>query len=152
MTLAEKIYMLRKKSGLSQEQLSERLNISRQAISKWESGNSVPENEKLLAISNHFNVSLDYLLKNDELPDDKPQVKQKVQGDNRLWTMGIIICIGGVICLIVWGFLSIFNPTVSAQMSESSMITIDGNGVFLIFCLMAIVAGAVLLLKGSNKK
>ncbi|MEG0895594.1 MAG: helix-turn-helix transcriptional regulator [Oscillospiraceae bacterium] len=152
MALSEKIYMLRKKSGLSQEQLAERLNVSRQAISKWESGNSIPENEKLLAISNYFNVSLDYLLKDGEQFNDKPQVEQNVQSDNNQWIMGIIVCVGGVVCLIVWGLLSILNPMVSDRMSESSMITVDGNGVFLIICIMAIITGAVLLLKGSKKK
>ncbi len=43
MALSDKLYMLRKKSGLSQEQLAEQLSVSRQAISKWESGQSVPE-------------------------------------------------------------------------------------------------------------
>lgn len=46
MALSDKLYMLRKKSGLSQEQLAEQLSVSRQAISKWESGQSVPESEK----------------------------------------------------------------------------------------------------------
>jgi len=54
MELSEKLYSLRKKSGLSQEQLAEQLGVSRQAISKWESGQSVPESEKLIAISNFF--------------------------------------------------------------------------------------------------
>ena len=63
MNLSEKLYALRKKSGLSQEQLAERLNVSRQAISKWESGVSIPETEKLIAISAYFKVSLDYLVK-----------------------------------------------------------------------------------------
>ena len=63
MELSEKLYTLRKKSGRSQEQIAEQLNVSRQAISKRETGQSVPESDKLLAISSYFNVSLDYLLK-----------------------------------------------------------------------------------------
>lgn len=63
MALPEKLYTLRKKSGLSQEQLAEALNVSRQAISKWEGGSAMPESDKLLALSNYFGVSLDYLLK-----------------------------------------------------------------------------------------
>lgn len=50
--LSEKLYKLRKNRGLSQEQLAEQLNVSRQAISKWEQGTAVPESEKLIAISN----------------------------------------------------------------------------------------------------
>lgn len=63
--LSEKLYMLRKKSGLSQEQLAEQLNVLRQAVSKWESGTSIPESDKLIAISQYFNVTLDYLMKED---------------------------------------------------------------------------------------
>ena len=63
MGFGEKLFKLRKENGMSQEALAERLNTSRQAISKWENGQGYPETEKLLLISNIFNVSLDYLLK-----------------------------------------------------------------------------------------
>lgn len=65
MTLSEKIMNLRKKNGWSQEELAERLDISRQSVSKWESGESVPTLEKLIRISEIFEVSTDYLLKDD---------------------------------------------------------------------------------------
>jgi len=65
MRFAEKIYGLRTKSGLSQEALAEKLMVSRQAVSKWESGVTLPETEKLVVISDMFGVSLDYLLKED---------------------------------------------------------------------------------------
>lgn len=67
MTLGEKIALLRRQSGQSQEALADRLNVSRQAVSKWESGASVPELDKLLALSEVFGVSTDYLLKEGEL-------------------------------------------------------------------------------------
>ena len=156
MALSEKLYTLRKKSGLSQEQLAEQLNVSRQAISKWESGTSSPESDKLIAISHYFNVSLDYLMKEDNHQSkDTPQTEQResAQVANRTQrSVGFIICIGGIICLIVWGLLSMLNPSASDRISESSMITIDGNGVFLFLCVIAIVVGAVLLLKGPGKK
>jgi len=156
MALSEKLYTLRKKSGLSQEQLAERLNVSRQAISKWESGASSPENDKLIAISNYFNVSLDYLMKEDnEQSKDTPQAEQRENAqvaERTQRSVGFIICIGGIICLIVWGLLSMLKPTTSNQISESSTITINGNGIFLILCVGFIVVGAVLLLKGSGKK
>ena len=65
MTLSEKIMNLRKKNGWSQEELAERLDISRQSVSKWESGESVPTLEKIIKISEIFDVSTDYLLKDD---------------------------------------------------------------------------------------
>ena len=63
MNLAEKLTIQRKKSGMSQEQLADKLGITRQSVSKWEAGSSVPEISKLVAMSELFNVSLDYLLK-----------------------------------------------------------------------------------------
>lgn len=63
MGFGEKLYKLRKEKGFSQETLAEKLNTSRQAISKWENGQGFPETEKLLMIGNIFEVSIDYLLK-----------------------------------------------------------------------------------------
>lgn len=63
MTLADKIIHLRKKTGWSQEQLAEYMNISRQSVSKWESGASVPELDKIIKMSDLFGVTTDYLLR-----------------------------------------------------------------------------------------
>lgn len=62
MNFAEKLYTLRTQSGYSQEVLAEKLNVSRQAVSKWETGPTLPETDKLIAISDLFNVSIDSLL------------------------------------------------------------------------------------------
>ena len=63
MTFSEKLLKLRKGSGMSQEALAEQLNTSRQAVSKWENDQGFPETEKLLMFGNIFDVSVDYLLK-----------------------------------------------------------------------------------------
>lgn len=63
MNFAEKLIILRKKQGMSQEQLADHLGVTRQSVSKWESGVSVPELTKLIAISEMFQVSVDYLVK-----------------------------------------------------------------------------------------
>ena len=62
MSFAENLKQLRKENGLSQEDLAEILDVSRQAVSKWEYGNGYPEVEKLLLISNKLNISLDNLM------------------------------------------------------------------------------------------
>ena len=62
MNIAEKIVLLRKKKGISQEELANKLNTSRQAVSKWENNQSTPDLEKLVALSKYFNVTTDYLL------------------------------------------------------------------------------------------
>lgn len=63
MTFGEKLFKLRKEKGLSQEALAEKLNTTRQAVSKWENSQGFPETEKLLMIGTIFEVSIDYLLK-----------------------------------------------------------------------------------------
>ncbi|MBQ6874630.1 MAG: helix-turn-helix transcriptional regulator [Lachnospiraceae bacterium] len=66
MNLSQKIYDCRKKAGLSQEALAEKLGVSRQAISKWETGEATPEVGKLLLLANVFGVTTDWLLSEDE--------------------------------------------------------------------------------------
>ena len=146
--LSEKLYKLRKNSGLSQEQLAEQLNVSRQAISKWEQGTAVPESEKLISISNYFGVTVDYLLKDDT--EDTMNTTDEVVEEKPKMMVGIVICIAGIVSMVIWGLLSIFRPETSNQLSDSSMITIDGNGIFLILCVVAIVVGASLLLKSKK--
>ena len=68
MILADKIIQLRKKNGWSQEELAEQMNVSRQAVCKWEGAQSIPDINKLIQLSKIFNVSIDYLLK-DELEE-----------------------------------------------------------------------------------
>lgn len=71
MTLGEKLSSLRKKHSYTQEQFAELLGVSRQSVSKWESDTSYPETDKLIRISQLFQCSLDYLLKDDiETPED----------------------------------------------------------------------------------
>lgn len=62
MEFNNKLYELRKQKGLSQEELASRLNVSRQTVSKWEVGDSTPDMEKLIAMSDLFGVSLDELV------------------------------------------------------------------------------------------
>ena len=70
MILADKIIRLRKKNGWSQEELAEKMNVSRQAVSKWEGAQTVPDLGKFLQLSQLFGVTTDYLLK-DEIEDEE---------------------------------------------------------------------------------
>lgn len=73
MTLGEKLSKLRRENNYTQEQLGDILGVSRQAISKWEADTTFPETDKLIRISELFNSSLDYLLKNSIDSDNKEQ-------------------------------------------------------------------------------
>ena len=70
MEFGEKLFKLRKEKGFSQETLAEKMNTTRQAISKWENGQGYPETEKLILLGSIFEVSIDYLLKDSENPDE----------------------------------------------------------------------------------
>ena len=70
MTFSDKLIALRKKAGWSQEELAERLNVSRQSVSKWESAQSMPDIDKIVQLSSLFGVTTDYLLKDGQ---DDPQ-------------------------------------------------------------------------------
>lgn len=72
MEFHEKIYYCRKKSGLSQEALAEKIGVSRQAVSKWETGEAVPELSKLPLLSKVFGVSADWLLSEEEPVKENP--------------------------------------------------------------------------------
>lgn len=152
MALSEKLFTLRKKSGLSQEQLAEHLGVSRQAISKWESGSSMPESDKLIAICDYFDVSLDYLMRDCEEAGRVESTPSQTSRAGSGFIIGIVSAIGGALAMIVWGILSVIRPKASSDLATSSAIRIDGNGIFLLFCIAAIVLGAALLLSNTKKR
>lgn len=78
MTFAEKLYYLRTENGYSQESLAATLNVSRQSVSKWELGTSLPETEKIIAIGELFGVSLDSLLVDSVTLDTKENMDRLV--------------------------------------------------------------------------
>ena len=77
MTLGEKLKEARKQAGLSQEQLSEKLGVSRSAVAKWETDNGIPDVDNLKTISGLLNVSIDYLLDDGE-NIDKSVIKEPI--------------------------------------------------------------------------
>ena len=84
MILADKIAKLRKKNGWSQEELAEKMNVSRQAVSKWESAQTIPDLGKILQLGNLFGVTTDYLLK-DEIEDAEKRAEKRgeIRGERR---------------------------------------------------------------------
>ena len=84
MKLSDKIAALRKSRGMSQEELAEKLQVSRQAVSRWEVGSAMPDASNLLQLSRLFGVTADYLLNEDyESDQDLPRVKELRQDQAR---------------------------------------------------------------------
>lgn len=73
MNMADRIEYLRKTNGISQEELADKVGVSRQAVSKWENEQSLPDLEKIITMSDYFGVTTDYILKGIEPVADKEQ-------------------------------------------------------------------------------
>ena len=122
MTFGEKLQALRKARGWSQEELATQINVSRQALSKWESGASVPDTENVVALSRLFGVSTDYLLlENGEttaqaVPTAAPAAENKWPIMRIVWLFTMILAILGKIALRIWA--STLPPTVIANGTE----------------------------------
>ena len=100
MTLADRIQQLRKQRGISQEELADRVGVSRQAVSKWESEQSMPDMDKIILLSDYFEVTTDYLLKGIE---PAPPVQDKGV-DGRIFTIvaSVLDLIGVLVTCAVW--------------------------------------------------
>ena len=142
--LSEKIYALRRKSGLSQEQLAEKIGVSRQAISKWEGGLSTPELDKLKALSEYFNITVDELVGGKTDTADSAKPNEPVQTGGRV---GIGLCILGAVCLIVFGILMVVQPSAADKVSESSTITLNGSGILVILFVSLMAIGIFLIFR-----
>ena len=112
MTLGEKIQKLRKQRGLSQEALAEKVTVTRQTISKWELGQSLPDLDFIAQLSDIFNVSSDYLIKDEmtepnELPYKKRNYRLSEQGKRIILVIvSAAALIAGCVCLICDYFTS----------------------------------------------
>lgn len=113
MNMADRIQYLRKAKGISQEELAEKVGVSRQAVSKWESEQSMPDLEKIIAMSDFFEVTTDYLLKGIEPAKDEEQ-KNKALASKILYIASTALIAIGLFCAfggwyekqtmeVVWG-------------------------------------------------
>ena len=103
MNIADRIQQLRKAKGVSQEELADRIGVSRQAVSKWESEQATPDVEKILLLSDYFEVTTDYLLKGIEpVPREMPSAKEKP--DARIFSIAgtAFNCMGMILAAMVW--------------------------------------------------
>lgn len=123
MKLQEKIIGLRKTNGWSQEDLAEKMNVSRQAVSRWENGTALPDAQNILQISKLFHVTTDYLLNEDyESDKDVPAVKTAAEETQTLFIKNKRLHLVAAICFTISAFCSIIgvlNYTNNTQLSLS---------------------------------
>ena len=147
MILADKITNERKKNGWSQEDLAEKLSVSRQAISKWESAQATPDLQKIILLAELFGVSTDYLLKDELEPaDEMPKEETVTTGAKHVVTMeeandylttqrqsartvalGVLLCILCPALLILLGGLAEYRGSISEGVATAvGMIALFG--------------------------
>ena len=152
MTLSEKLYSLRHGANMSQEELSERLECSRQVISKWENGVTTPDAEMLGRYSKLFGVSVDYLLR-DELEEPTAVCRKEEKGGSRLpQILGLVISLIGCLALVILGAITVFDSKLSEQLAMSSVIVIDGRFMAMLLAVLLVALGAVILIKSIKRK
>lgn len=151
MILADKIIYLRKKCGWSQEELAEKMNVSRQSISKWEGAQSVPDLDKILKLCQVFGVSTDYLLKEEmEEPDIKEDIYEPLAVkhisaeyanefmDNKKKS-AFNIGVGAAICVLSPITLILMTGLISTGYIKDNIGIAVGLGVLLLMVIVAVV-------------
>lgn len=115
MKLSDKLIGLRKSAGMSQEELAEKLNVSRQAVSRWEMGTAMPDAANILQLSKLFHVTTDYLLNEEYESDaDLPQVRAvKADGVHQ-----------GMILLVTLEVMSLILQFTAAIVLQSTFFTV----------------------------
>ena len=122
MKLPDKMIKHRKANGLSQEDFAEKLNVSRQAISRWENGTALPDAQNILQISKLFDVSADYLL-NDEYESDNdiPAVKIATKETESLFLKKKHLHLVAAICFTISAFCALTGVVNSTNEIELAL-------------------------------
>lgn len=170
MNLADKIIYLRKQKNWSQEELAEQLGISRQSVSKWESQTSVPDLDKILKLSKIFDVSTDFLLKDDlDLTDfEKPETvfaeepleepRKHLSAEDADTYLDLVahlapkIALGVCLCIIGPAFLIGLQCFVPLNGTETSFLTNESASAFGVVLLLLFCAAGVFLLISNGMR
>ena len=139
MEFNEKLQELRKQKGLTQEELAERLFVSRTAVSKWESGRGYPNIDSLKAIAGFFSVTVDQLLSSEELLTAAEDSQKQTVGRLRDLWFGLTD-----LCMALLLFLPLFATETDGGVQTASLLTLTGAEVYLTAAYYAVVAGAIL--------
>ena len=116
MTLGEKLLKLRKARQWSQEELAERIGVTRQAVSRWESDSAKPDADKIVTMCELFGVSADYLLGTGNAKEEEVPQRFSLQPQNHSGVVSGILCLGivltalGILVLLALVAMSVWKP------------------------------------------
>ena len=143
MSLGQNLQFLRKRDNITQEQLAETLEVSRQSVSKWESDTSYPEMDKLLQLANLFHCSLDDLIQKDvssQYVEDKCNYDEFMNQFSKRITLGVGLILSGLT-------FTLFMNTFFSEIQGFNMEELSG----VIFLLFVVVAVAIFIVSGSQR-
>lgn len=161
MIFADKLILLRKKAGWSQEELAEQMNVTRQSVSKWEGAQSVPDLEKMLRLSKLFGVSTDYLLKDEieyeetTIPSDEISMLKRISMEeadaflsvkattSKSIAFATFLCMISPICLFILGAIS--------EVPKYGLKDNVAGGIGMIILLLLITIAVALFISSGRK-
>lgn len=158
MTFADKLIDLRKRQGWSQEELAEKMDVTRQSVSKWEGAQSVPDIEKIIKLSELFNVSTDYLLKDN---NEAYNAEEKQENERRVTLKEAekflrvknktskMIAAATFLCILSPIFLILLAVMGEIGIISANINTVVGIGMIIMFVLVAI-AVAMFIYSGTK--
>lgn len=138
MEFNEKLQELRKRNGLTQEELADKLFVSRTAISKWESGRGYPNIDSLKAISGFFCVSIDDLLSGDELLNIAEVDQKQTQRHFQDMIFGLLD-----LCIAMFLFLPFFGQKTAGTVQSVSLLCLTEVAVYLKVAYFVVVIGSI---------
>jgi transcriptional regulator with XRE-family HTH domain len=161
MIFADKLILLRKKAGWSQEELADQMNVTRQSVSKWEGAQSVPDLEKMLRLSELFGVSTDYLLKDEieeaehiDSSDDTPSLRRVSMEEANAF---LSVKLRTAKTIAYAAFLCIVSPIallILGAISESTVGVLNENiagGIGMIVLIILVAIAAVMFISSGSK-
>lgn len=161
MIFADKLILLRKKAGWSQEELAEQMNVTRQSVSKWEGAQSVPDLDKMISLSELFGVSTDYLLKDEieeaehiKLSNDMPSLKRVSMEEANAF---LSVKSRTAKTIAYAAFLCILSPITLLMLGAISESTVGGlnediaGGIGMIALIIFIAIVAVMFISSGSK-
>lgn len=135
MKFHEKLIKLRKSNGYTQEELAEKLGVSRQAVARWEAGETTPDMKLLLGICEVFSVSADYMIHDEnESNEDIPMVKEKNEEISAVNEQNRVMHLVSGICFAIAAFCGIISIVVSSHPAQLALSCFSST-VFLVLCI-----------------
>ncbi|MBO7302799.1 MAG: helix-turn-helix transcriptional regulator, partial [Clostridia bacterium] len=134
MEFNEKLQELRKQKGLTQEELAQKLYVSRTAISKWESGRGYPSIDSLKSIARFFSITVDELLSSDEILIVAEENQKQTEKRFRDLLFGLLD-----LCMLLLLFLPLFAISDGSIIREASLLSLSGVSMYLKIAYFAVV-------------